>query len=759
MREFYWKTRARLLAAGLWPQGWIARGAFYSLNLAIGLFVLKLLLNVWAPAVSESLGGWIKFLIFDAALLFTILAFRGLRQRVLWRLRNRLIVTYVFIGVIPAVLLVAMALIATYLFAGQFASFVVTSEINSQLRSMQAVNAAVSNELASRIEKGEPPTADSLAGLRKRDRAWGRRRVCAWRGSRILLFSAGTQNSSAMTFPDFFNKEGGEFAKAVREGQPFKEIVRDRDELYLRVASVFDLGQEKLTVVTSEPLDRNLLSEIAANLGEITLYAAGIGFDETRQSSKGQTGAKETGAKETGAKESSAPVSLSAKPETKRDGFVISGSEAAAKAQPGQQVLRPTFTVGALAAPSGLMDREITFATPLPVIDWKSGDRARAGALVQVRTRPSVLYSHLFAALGDFAQGVEYILLAVLVIFALIELIALIIGTRMTKTVTGAVAQLYDATRNVDRGDFSHRIPVKSADQLAQLSLSFNSMTESIEKLIEEQKQKQRLEGELAIAQEVQAQLFPRQVTELESLEVHGFCRPARTVSGDYYDFLTASSHKLILAVGDISGKGISAALLMATIHSAVRAYSVESLPQMREPVAVGAVAGAGRVMAAWPEGIEISPGALLGLLNHQLYESTPPEKYATLFLGIYDGRSHQLTYSNGGHLPPILIGENGAIRRLEAGGTVVGLFDNMTYDEGSVLMHPGEIFVAYSDGVTEPENEFGEFGEDRLIDLVSANRHLPLVQIGQAVTSAVDDWIGDNEQPDDITLVLARPR
>jgi sigma-B regulation protein RsbU (phosphoserine phosphatase) len=299
-------------------------------------------------------------------------------------------------------------------------------------------------------------------------------------------------------------------------------------------------------------------------------------------------------------------------------------------------------------------------------------------------------------------------------------------------------------------------------------------MTESIEKLILEQKEKQRLEGELAIAQEVQAQLFPRQVTELESLEVHGFCRPARTVSGDYYDFLTASSHKLILAVGDISGKGISAALLMATIHSAVRAYSVESLPQMREsmmresmtresvsrePVAVGAAAGAGRIMAAWPEGIEISPGALLGLLNHQLYESTPPEKYATLFLGIYDGRSHRLTYSNGGHLPPILIAKDGAVRRLEAGGTVIGLFDHMTYDEGSVEMHPGEIFLAYSDGVTEPENDFGEFGEERLIDLVSANRRLPLLQISQTVTSAVDDWIGDNEQPDDITLVLARAR
>jgi sigma-B regulation protein RsbU (phosphoserine phosphatase) len=738
-----------MTAAGLWPVGWIARGACYSLGLAIGLFVLEMLLKIIAAAASDSLGGWVKFLVFDAALLFFILAFRWLKRRILWRLRNRLIVTYVFIGVIPAVLLVAMALISIYLFAGQFASYVVTSEINSQLRSMQAVNAAVSNELAARIEKGEPPTAESLAGLRKRDRAWGRRRVCAWHGTRILLFSSGTQNPSVMSFPEFFNKADAEFAKAMREGQPFKEIVRDNDELYLRVASVFQVGQEKLTVVTSEPLDKDLVADIAANLGEITLYAAGIRLDDSQENEQNQNAAKGR----------SFETRLFDDRNKGTGGPGVSEGKTAPSPEGDQRVFRPTFNVGSLAPAQGMMDREITFGTPLPVVDWKTGERERAGALVRVRTRPSVLYSHLFAALGDIARGVEYILLGILIFFAVIELIALIIGTRMTRTVTGAVAQLYDATKNIDRGDFSHRIPVKSSDQLAQLSLSFNSMTESIEKLIQEQKEKQRLEGELAIAQEVQAQLFPRQVTELASLEVHGFCRPARTVSGDYYDFLTASSHKLILAVGDISGKGISAALLMATIHSAVRAYSVESLPQMREPVAVGAVAGAGRIMAAWPEGVEVSPGALLGLLNHQLYESTPPEKYATLFLGIYDGRSHQLTYSNGGHLPPILIAENGAVRRLEAGGTVVGLFDNMTYDEGSVQMHPGEIFVAYSDGVTEPENEFGEFGEERLIELVSANRRVPLVQISQEVTSAVDDWIGDNEQPDDITLVLARAR
>ncbi|MGA2416758.1 MAG: SpoIIE family protein phosphatase [Candidatus Sulfotelmatobacter sp.] len=749
MREFYAHFRARLTAAELWPQGWVARGACYSLGLAIGLFVLELLLKMIAPAASESLEGWVKFLLFDAALLGCIVAFRFLRRRILWRLRNRLIVTYVFIGVIPAVLLIAMASITIYLFAGQFASFVVTSEINGQLRSLQAVNAAVSNELAARIEKGEAPKAESLNGLRKRDRAWGRRRVCAWHGTRALTLASEAQDAETLAFPDFFNQDDNKYAKAVREGLPFKEIVRDKDELYLRVVSMFPVGKENLTVVTSEPLDKSLVAVIAENLGEISLLPAGNAVGDSQPDDPQQRAAKGKVFQ----------TRIFSEPEKIEGGSGAGKAPTSTATERKKQTFGPIFTVGSLSTPTGTMDREITFGTPLPVVDWTTGVGTRAGALVSVRTRPSVLYAHLFASLGDIAQGIEYILLGILIFFAIIELVALIIGTRMTRTVTRAVAQLDDATKHIDRGDFSHRIPVRSSDQLAQLSLSFNSMTESIERLILDQKERQRLEGELAIAQEVQAQLFPRQVTDLESLEVHGFCRPARTVSGDYYDFLTASSHKLILAVGDISGKGISAALLMATIHSAVRAYSVESLPQMREPVAVGAVAGASRAMAAWPEGIEISPGALLGLLNHQLYESTPPEKYATLFLAIYDGRSHRLTYSNGGHLPPILIGSDGAVRKLEVGGTVVGLFDNMLYEEADVEMHPGEIFVAYSDGVTEPENEFGEFGEGRLIDLVRENRRLPLTQISQAVTLAVDDWIGDQEQPDDITLVLARAR
>jgi sigma-B regulation protein RsbU (phosphoserine phosphatase) len=158
-------------------------------------------------------------------------------------------------------------------------------------------------------------------------------------------------------------------------------------------------------------------------------------------------------------------------------------------------------------------------------------------------------------------------------------------------------------------------------------------------------------------------------------------------------------------------------------------------------------------------QGPEVSPAALLALLNHQIYESTPREKYATLFLGIYHGAEYKLTYSNGGHLPPVILSGDGGIRRLDCGGTVIGLFDHMTYEEASISLRPGEIFLAYSDGVTEPENDFGEFGEKRLIALVRENRDLPLARISEIVTAAVDDWIGANEQPDDVTLVLARAR
>ncbi len=714
--------RFRLQAAGMLPRTRLARAACYLLGLDLLLVALQKLLGLFKVSFGLALSVWIGILSSLAIIFFALLAFRWLKAKVLWRLRNRLIVTYIFIGVIPVVLLVANTSITIYLFAGQFANFVVTSELGSRLRSLQSANAAIANELAARLEHGQPAIAESLEGLKRNDPSWKFRQVCAWKGGTPLAAcETNTLGKTPFTLPSFLSPT-------------FGAIVWDHEELYLRAGTEIGTGPQKLSVVSSEALDRELLEKLAKDLGEITLYTS------------------RTVAEAPAPAATSAPL-ISLESQDKQDTY--GSGKSGVTPGSGRQQLRLAFSAGALPSAGGTFDREIAFATPLSVVDWTTGAQKKTGALLRVLTRPSVLYTRLFATLGDFATGVEYALLFAAVVFAVIELLALFIGTRLTRTVTGAVAQLYNATEHINRGNFSHRISVKSHDQLATLANSFNSMTESIENLIEEQKEKQRLQNELTIAQEVQEQLYPQHISQLASLEVYGFCRPARTVSGDYYDFLTLNSDRVILAVGDVSGKGISAALLMATIHSAVRAYSLEGAPSMREPVGAGAAGGL--ALPSSSTGAELSSGAMLSLLNHQLYQSTPAEKYATLFLGVYDGRQRKLTYSNGGHLPPIILGADGSVRRLEQGGTVIGLFDRRSYEEATVALRQGELFLAYSDGVTEPENDFGEFSEQRLIDLVWEHREQPLARICEIVTAAVDDWIGANEQPDDITLVLAR--
>ena len=154
-----------------------------------------------------------------------------------------------------------------------------------------------------------------------------------------------------------------------------------------------------------------------------------------------------------------------------------------------------------------------------------------------------------------------------------------------------------------------------------------------------------------------------------------------------------------------------------------------------------------------------LAPGMLMTTLNYQLFHSTPAEKYATMFLGCYDATMQELTYCNAGHLPPIVLRGNGRVSRLETSGTVAGLFEGATYDESRITLQPGDILIAFSDGVTEPEKESTEFGEERLIELVEQHRDQPLSSIGDVITRAVADWIGDAEQPDDVTVVLARAR
>src|SRR5438552_7800705 len=261
--NYFRHLRLRLFEMGLIPTSKVARTAWYLLGLDLLLFALQKLLGLFKLSYGESLTGWVFFLSFGIIVLFAIVAYRWLKKRLLWRLRNRLIVTYVFIGVIPTALLAAMALITIYLFAGQFANFVVISELNSRLRSLETANTTVANELAMRLERGEkaPGITVSLDGLRRREPAWSGRYVCGWQNEKPLLLCGEKQKSMPFSLPAF-------------PKPPFTVVVQDQGKIYLRAATRLTVGSGNLTVISSDELDRELLEQIAAELGEVTLYVS-----------------------------------------------------------------------------------------------------------------------------------------------------------------------------------------------------------------------------------------------------------------------------------------------------------------------------------------------------------------------------------------------------------------------------------------------------------------------------------------------------
>jgi sigma-B regulation protein RsbU (phosphoserine phosphatase) len=266
-------------------------------------------------------------------------------------------------------------------------------------------------------------------------------------------------------------------------------------------------------------------------------------------------------------------------------------------------------------------------------------------------------------------------------------------------------------------------------------------MTQNLERLLAVAKEKERMQAEIEIARGVQDQLYPKAPPVFEGLRVLGMCDPARMVSGDYYDYQLVDG-KLALAIGDVAGKGISAALLMATIQAALR---MELRAAAADPAAPSM------------NGLRFSTARMVSELNQQLYATTSPEKYATFFFSIFDQATGLLTYTNAGHLQPVLF-RDGAATPLDVNGTVVGAFPFAKYEESKVELRPGDLLLCYTDGVTEPENEYGEmFGEERLIDLVAKNADRDEAQIIASVMECVREWTGAPELSDDMTVLLAR--
>ena len=241
---------------------------------------------------------------------------------------------------------------------------------------------------------------------------------------------------------------------------------------------------------------------------------------------------------------------------------------------------------------------------------------------------------------------------------------------------------------------------------------------------------KKRRMNQMAIAREVQRKLLPQHMPALETLDYAGSCEPAWTVGGDYYDFLDKGNGRVGFVLADVSGKGVSAALLMANLQASVRSQYVPALEDL---------------------------GGLFRSVNKLFYESVMVGFFATLFFAEYFDTTRKLRYVNCGHCPAFLVHADGQCEKLRATATVLGMFENWDCTVGEAAISCGDILVVYSDGVTEARNGSGEFfGEERLLAAVRANASLSAKRLAKAIAEAAHDF-GGKEQDDDLTLLVAR--
>ncbi|HYN84138.1 MAG TPA: SpoIIE family protein phosphatase [Pyrinomonadaceae bacterium] len=256
-------------------------------------------------------------------------------------------------------------------------------------------------------------------------------------------------------------------------------------------------------------------------------------------------------------------------------------------------------------------------------------------------------------------------------------------------------------------------------------------------RLIRRKVEEERLLREIEMAKDVQRRLFPDCAPPLLTAELAGVCHPARGVGGDYYDFIQLGGDCVGVAVADVAGKGISAALLMSTVQASLRSQAPTVGGRLTE---------------------------LVSSMNRLLNRSTDSASYASFFYAQYDERTRALTYVNAGHNPPIILdgrapdGDGRAARFLTTGGPVIGLFDEFTYEQETIQFEPGDVLVAYTDGVTEALNPRGEeFGEERLARAVARLAHLPAEDVVARLSDALAEWARDTPQHDDVTLVVLK--
>jgi phosphoserine phosphatase RsbU/P len=615
-----------------------------------------------------------SFLKYLAVLAGLYLLFRLIgwwRNRLLWSLRNRLIVAYLFIAFVPILLIVTLVFLAGRILYSQLGAYLLHEDIQQRIE----IIADISEHLAVGHQTLPPGVTQEES-------------------ERVLAAqSHAVHDRDLPGLSISFSSDTSLLRKIASSGKSsFAGLLQQGDELSLTSLKIIPDRRGVRVVTLRVPVTPDFLATVAPDLGGIQLnlmehYAGG------------------------------------------QEPIYSSGGEQ-------YKVARRIP-----ARNRGLQPAAFWMDTPVNVVSsFDSVFVGRDGKVDPLRpvlavfnARPSKLNGRIFASFGELRLFYLIGFIMAGVAFLLIEVAALVTGIVLTRRITRAVADLYRGTLYVQAMDFSHRVQIERRDQLGELGQSFNEMTGSISGLIEEQNKRQRLENEISIAREVQNQLFPSTLPSVPGVEIEAICKAARSVSGDYYDFIQLSPTHVAIAIADISGKGISAALLMASLQAALRSQMLT-------------------------EGSEhLSTAELVSRLNKHLVRNTGDDRFATFFIAIYDSATRTLRYTNAGHLPSFLVC-HGTSQHLDKGGMVLGVVEDYAYEEGLLRVGPDSLLIGYSDGLIEPENVYGEeFGIRRLEETAVRLQGAGPLMVAESLMAAAEEWAGTPEQADDMTVIVAR--
>jgi len=666
------------------------------LVLSAGLLLVLELIKIATPLPEfvELFRKVVSLALITSSVWFVVLLIARNRRKLLWRVRRKLIVSYLLIGFVPVVLVVSFALAGSVVLYNDVAAYLFHEELDDMIEEARQIaeTSAIEigrNETGRNVRGAEAVIENKVANLSARYPALSITVIPAERGRPAAVAGPWRHADPPSDLPSWVLTAKGFSGTLALSHALDGGAVNETIPAMLLIRSVVPIAASDRMVLVDLPVDEAVVGRIDERAGT-------------------RAGAVDI---------------LPAPEEKTRARPLLAGRLADLARRP----LLPSAT--ALFRNTVAIEK---------FVDWQTGDTGRVSIGLAAPVGP--LYARMVRGSqlpARVAVGVDPFLLLLIVLAALLAIVegaALVGGATLARTITHAVHELFAGTEHVRQGDFRHRIRVESADQLGDLADSFNRMSGSIEHLLHVQREKQRLDDELRIARDIQKSLLPVQPPKIAGLTIADHCEPAREVGGDYYDFFLLGPRQIGVLVADVSGKGTSAALYMAELKGLMLALSHAEQSPRRLLINVN------QLLADHLDNRSFIT-ATYAVIDLDRMTLTCARAGHTPLLFVSNGESQLLTPDGmvlGLRLP-------GATERFE-----------QILEEHTMPLHAGDVIVLYTDGITEAMDRDGElFGEAALARAASGPRHEEAAAVRERVLRDVKRFVGDAEQHDDMTMVI----